>query len=105
MNFIDKMEEEKRIGLAGPRSGPPDVEPSNGPGGAKDYGASRRSHSVLGVPDPETRHISYGVVHIILPMLRKYSRGLIPTLIYLLIPTSITSRSQVSPPVRRVKRP
>lgn len=102
MDFIDKMEGKKRIGLAGPRSGPPDVEPSNRPGGAKDYGASRRSHSVLSMPDPETRHISYGVVHITLPLLRKYSVD--SSLFYLLIPTSITGRSQVPPSIRRVKR-
>jgi hypothetical protein len=58
MDFIDKMEGKKRIRLAGSRSGPPDVDPSDCPGGAKDYGASRRSHSVLSVPDPEAGHIS-----------------------------------------------
>ena len=86
MEFIDKMERKKRIRLSGPRSGPPDIQTSNCPGGAKDYGASRRSHPVLSMPDPEPWHIGYGVLHIVLSLSHEHSES---------IPTSITVRSQV----------
>jgi hypothetical protein len=75
MDFIDKVERMKGIGLAGPSGRSPHIEASYGSGGTKDHGASRGGHSVLSVPDPETWHISYRVVHIALPPLHEHSKG------------------------------
>jgi hypothetical protein len=72
MDFIDKMEGMKGIGLARSSRRPPDIKASYGSGRTKDHSAPCGGYAVLSVPDPETGYIGDGVVHIGLPLLRKY---------------------------------
>jgi hypothetical protein len=117
MDFIDKVEGMKRIGLARSSCRPPDIKAAYSSGWTEDHGAPCGSCAVLSAPDPETWYICDGVVHMGLPRFKtvkkvrsvKDSSGQVkkirnlkswalesspPLLLFTFIPTSIPARSQ-----------